>query len=607
MARKSARPVRRLIIFGLLVAALYAGVAAAGQWQPKLGLDLQGGTRITLEASTPNGGKPSAANLEEARGIIDQRVNGSGVAESEVAIQGGRNIVVEIPGKNRSDLVDTVKQTAQLRFRLVALTAPGQPQPSPSASPSGSASGSASPSAGTSSKASPGASPSKSKQSVAPGSPSASPRGRALSSGLVAADTPQGKASKSPSAKASAKPSARPSAGAQPSAPAQPPVTKAGAPVDKPLEWMDNPGATWLQRFNKYTCPAKATAIAPVDDDKTKPLVTCDEDGNKLLLSVPMIEGTQLKSAVASPPNQQNVQWTVNLTFDSIARKVFANVTRQIANQTSPLTGQQKQFAIVLDGKVISAPTVNSSIPNGQAEISGNFNQTSAQSLANSLKYGALPLKFKVPVVSTEGPTLAADQLSAGLWAGALGLLMVMVYCLLYYRGLGIVVVASLIIAGAITYAVVLAMSQAVNFTLTLPGIAGLIVAVGITADSFIVYFERIRDEMRGGKSMRVAVETGWVRARATCLAADAVSLLAAVVLYIFSIGVVKGFAFALGISTVIDLVVFFWFTKPMVSWLATFKFFNQGHRFSGLSPDQVGTRRTAPPTARPVPAGGNA
>jgi preprotein translocase subunit SecD len=601
LARKSARPGRRLIIFALVVAALYGGVAAAGQWQPKLGLDLQGGTRITLEASTPNGGKPSAANLEEARTIIDQRVNGSGVAESEVAIQGGRNIVVEIPGTNRSDLVDTVKQTAQHRFRLVALTAPGQPQPSPSASPSGSAS----PSAGSSSPASPGASPSKSKQSVAPGSPSASPKGRALSSGLVAADAPQGKATRSPSAKPSAKPSASPSA-AQPSAPAKPPVTKAGAPVDKPLQWMDNPGATWLQRFNKYTCPKNAATVAPVNDDKTKPLVTCDEDGNKLLLSVPMIEGTQLKSAVASPPNQQNVQWTVNLTFDSSARKVFADVTRQIANQTSPLTGQQKQFAIVLDGKVISAPTVNSSIPNGQAEISGNFNQTSAQSLANSLKYGALPLKFKVPVVSTEGPTLAADQLSAGLWAGALGLLLVMIYCLLYYRGLGLVVVASLVIAGVITYAVVLAMSQAVNFTLTLPGIAGLIVAVGITADSFIVYFERIRDEMRGGKSMRVAVETGWVRARATCLAADAVSLLAAVVLYIFSIGVVKGFAFALGISTVIDLVVFFLFTKPMVSWLATFKFFNQGHRFSGLSPDHVGTRRTAP-TTRPAPAGGNA
>jgi preprotein translocase subunit SecD len=180
-------------------------------------------------------------------------------------------------------------------------------------------------------------------------------------------------------------------------------------------------------------------------------------------------------------------------------------------------------------------------------------------------------------------------------------------------------VLFSLFIAGVITYAVVLAMSQAVGFTLTLPGIAGLIVAVGITADSFIVYFERIRDEMRSGKSMRVAVEAGWVRARATCLAADAVSLLAAVVLYIFSIGVVKGFAFTLGISTVIDVVVFFWFTKPMVSWLATFRFFYSGHKLSGLSPDQVGSDRPSsrsssgrppgrkPPGTRPTPAGGSA
>ena len=600
MATKTAHPGRRLIIFAVIVAALYGGVALGGTWKPKLGLDLQGGTRITLKASTTNGQDVTPANLEEARGIIDQRVNGSGVAESEVGTQGSDNIVVEIPGPKRGDLVDTVKQTAQLRFRLVAAVAPGQPQPAKSASPS--PSGSASPSGAPSPSAT-----GKAKQSVAPkSSSSASPKGRAVSGGLVAADgKKKAYSSPSPSGKASATPSAAPLApSASPSA-QQPQITKKGAPIDDQLAWQDNPGTTWLQKFSKFTCPKSGQPTKPVNDDKTKPLITCDEDGNKLLLSTPLIEGTQLKSAQATPPNQQNVQWTVNLTFNSEARKIFAKVTQAIANQTSPLTGQQKQFAIVLDGKVISAPTVNSVIPNGQAEISGNFTQKSAQTLANSLKYGALPLKFEVPVVSEEGPTLAADQLSAGLAAGAIGLGLVLIYCLLYYRGLGIVVVFSLGIAAAITYAVVLAMSQAVNFTLTLPGIAGLIVAVGITADSFIVYFERIRDEMRSGKSMRVAVEAGWVRARATCLAADSVSLLAAVVLYIFSIGVVKGFAFALGISTVIDLVVFFLFTKPMVSWLATFRFFYSGNKWSGLSPEQVGAPRRTP--ARAVPAGGNA
>jgi preprotein translocase subunit SecD len=364
---------------------------------------------------------------------------------------------------------------------------------------------------------------------------------------------------------------------------------------------MDNPGTAWVKKFSAFTCP-KTKSAPPVNDDKSQPLITCDEDGNKYLLSASMIEGTQLTKASAGIPQNQ-VQWVVDLTFNSDARKVFADVTRQIANVTSPLTGQQKQFAIVLDGRVISAPTVNGVIPNGQAQISGNFTQQEAQSLANSLKYGALPLRFQVPVVTEEGPTLAADQLSAGLLAGGMGLALVMIYCLFYYRGLGLVVIASLVVAGAVTYAVVLAMSQAVGFTLTLPGIAGLIVAVGITADSFIVYFERIRDEMRDGKSVRVAVEAGWVRARATCLAADAVSLLAAIVLYIFSIGVVKGFAFALGISTVIDLVVFFLFTKPMVSWLVTFRFFSSGHRFSGLSDDHVGRRRPVG-AARPTPAG---
>jgi preprotein translocase subunit SecD len=174
-----------------------------------------------------------------------------------------------------------------------------------------------------------------------------------------------------------------------------------------------------------------------------------------------------------------------------------------------------------------------------------------------------------------------------------------MIYCLLYYRGLGLVVIASLLVAGASTYAMVLLLAKSAGFTLTLPGIAGLIVAVGITADSFIVFFERIRDEMRSGKSMRVAVEAGWMRARSTCVAADAVSILAAVVLYIFAAGVVKGFAFALGLSTLIDLAVFFWFTHPMVSWLARFPFFNKGHKLSGLDAENLGIDR--------LPAGGRA
>lgn len=592
MAKNASRPGRRLIVFAILIAAMYGGIALQGVWAPKLGLDLQGGTRITLEASTATGDEITPEKMEEARGIIDQRVNGQGVAEAEVAVQGNRNIVVEIPGERRTDLVDDVSQTAQLRFRLVALAAPGQTQPKPSEQPSGSPS------------EQPSGSPS-SKPTKKP-SDGASPRNRALSSGLVAADqkagsTKDGKKNAGKGGKGG-NASDQPSPSAEP-APQEglPGTTPEGAPVDQPLKWQDNPGDEWIQKFSAFSCDDK-----PMPDQRDQPLIACDEDGNKYLLSASMIQGTQLTGAEAGIPQQQ-VQWVVNLTFDKTARETFANVTRQIVNASSPLTGQQKQFAIVLDGKVLSAPVVNGVIPNGRAEISGDFNQESAQSLANSLKYGALPLTFTAPAVTEEGPTLAADQLSAGLLAGAIGLGLVLIYCMLYYRGLGIVVVASLGVAAIVTFGVILAMSQAVNFTLTLPGIAGLIVGVGITADSFIVYFERIRDEMREGKSMRVAVEVGWVRARATCLAADAVSLLAAVVLYIFAIGVVKGFAFALGITTLIDLAVFFLFTKPMVTWLAKFTFFNSGHKWSGLSPETIGIDYIAGAKPRTSAAGGNA
>jgi preprotein translocase subunit SecD len=593
VATKTPRPGRALIIFAVVIAAVYGLVALGGVWKPKLGLDLQGGTMITLTAHNTNGQQVTSQKMQEAVSIISQRVNGSGVTEATVGTQGGNNIVVQIPGQNRKNLVDTVKQTAQLRFRLVSRVDYGRPLPKtpPAANPSGTPSPASSPSAEPTTQ--------PTKQPSEKPSGAASPRGRALSQGLIRADKPEagkplaGKHKPSPSPSPSTAPT--PPTAAPTAAP--PTTTTQGAPVDQPLQWMDNPGSKWLQKFAAFTCPKKGQSLAPGADQSDQPLITCDKQGRKYLLSAAMIEGTQLSDASAGIPQNQ-VNWVVDLSFKSSARDTFAKVTQQLA-------GTGKQFAIVLDGKVISAPTVISPILNGNAQITGNFSQTEAQSLANSLKYGALPLKFTVPVVTEEGPTLASDQLSAGMLAGVVGLLLVMVYCMFYYRGLGLVVLWSLIVAGVITYAAVLILSVAVGFTLTLPGIAGLIVAVGITADSFIVYFERLRDEMREGKSMRVAVEAGWVRARATCLAADGVSLLAAVVLYIFAIGVVKGFAFTLGISTVIDLLVFFFFTKPLVTKLGQVRFFYSGHKLSGLSPEHIGIERIGARSART--AGGNA
>ncbi|MFT4009148.1 MAG: protein translocase subunit SecD [Nocardioidaceae bacterium] len=623
MAARSVHYGRRLVVFGVIIAVLYALVALTAEWKPKLGLDLQGGTRISLQAKTENGENPPSDQMQEARGIIDQRVNGTGVSEAEVSVQGGRNIVVEIPGQNRTDIVDTIARSAQLYFRLVA-DVPTQYMTAPSTGDSGTKEkgtgkknsdkknsdkkNSDKKSSGKKNKAKTDGTKksSASKKNSAGKKNSAAKKnagkknaaGRAVSGGLLRADetpaaSPSASASKSPSTSPSKAASQTPSASASPTTQptTEPTTTAEGAEASDYMAWQSNPGTAWLQKYQAYECPATGETDPDLVDNPEKPLITCDEDGNKFLLSVAVIDGKDLKSASYGTP-QNATGWVVDLSFNSKASKTFADVTRDI-NQAYNANGSQKAFAIVLDGQVLQTPTVsNGAITGGSAQISGNFTEDSARSLATSLNYGSLPLQFEVGETSNEGPTLASDQLTAGLWAGGIGLLVVMLYCLLYYRGLGLVVVASLIVAAVMTYAIVLLLSEAADFTLTLPGIAGLIVAVGITADSFIVYFERIRDEMREGKSMRVAVETGWVRARNTCLAADAVSLLAAVVLYIFAIGVVKGFAFALGVSTLIDLAVFFMFTKPMVSWLAQFKFFNSGHRLSGLSPETIGIER---------------
>jgi preprotein translocase subunit SecD len=578
-------------VFFAVLALTYGLVALAGSWKPTLGLDLQGGTRITLIAK----GQPTPASLTEAANIIDQRVNGSGVSEAEVTTQGNQFVVVEIPGKSRRDLVDTVKRQAQLRFRLVACT-------SQSTSCGGQPTGAATPGAGvtapgSSPSASPGSLPSapptgqpqskpQSKPQGKHASPSPAPKNRAplfgAKPGKKASSTPSASPSPSPSTASSASPSASPTS------------PSGGSLVDQPLKWMANPDPASVKAFNAFQCPTNGTAPV-VDDNPAKPLITCGtgrERGVKYLLSSAMIEGTDLKSASAQVPQQQ-VSWVVSLAFNGQGTEQFTQISRALYQTNN-------QFAVVLDGLVLSAPTMNGLITNGQAQIEGNFTEASASSLATSLKFGALPIAFeKDPPVETIGPSLAGDQLSAGITAGIIGLLLVMLYCLLYYRGLGLVVIASLLVAGATTYSMVLLLSKGAGFTLSLPGIAGLIVAVGITADSFIVYFERIRDEMREGRSMRVAVETGWKRARNTCLAADSVSLLAAIVLYIFAAGVVKGFAFALGLSTVIDLAIFFWFTHPMVSFLARYRFFNQGHKLSGLDREALGVDT--------IPVGGRA
>ena len=574
MATKATtRPGRTLAVLGGVIAILLGLVVLGGDWAPRLGLDLQGGTRITLQARTADGEDPTTDELAEAQEIISSRVNGSGVSAAEVSTRGGDQIIVEIPGEQRSDIVKQIGRTAQLRFRLVwSGPAPGQQTQQPPQQP---------PSQGGGGNNNQGDNQGDG-QGANPGNGQGSGQGnnRGVSGWMLPADDtgPEGGPGDQPTEEPT--PTDQPASDTPVSEMSVEEMLQTTLNRAPPTEYAGD-YTRLTAEFTAFTCPEGDDAAAQVDDQPGEALITCDRDGLKYLLSPAVIEGTSLTDASAGLP-QATPQWVVNLELDGEGSDVFSTVTRGLVNT-------QQLFAIVLDGQVLSAPRVTSPITNGQAQISGGFTQETATDLANSLQYGALPLTFDESGVTLAGPTLAKSQLAAGVLAGLIGLALVVVYCMFYYRGLGLVVIASLAVAGFITYELVLLLGASVGFTLTLPGIAGLIVAVGITADSFIVFFERLRDEVREGKSLRLAVEAGWRRARLTILAADAVSLLAAVVLYIFAIDEIRGFAFALGLTTAIDVLVVFFFTKPLVSVLARTKFFGQGHPMSGLDARHLG------------------
>jgi len=548
VASQGGHPGRTLIALAVIIAGLAGLIAVGGNWTPKLGLDLRGGTTITLTAvNTSGSGAVDPNSLQLAKTIIQSRVDSLGVGESEVTTAGDRQIIVSVPNVQQDELVRLVGQTAVLRFRAVHAAESVTPPPAPE--PTASASGS--------------------------GNPSAEPSG--------AASTPSESASGEPSASPTG--NNRPLAGLPTAPPAprspRPTVEGQGTPPDRAIGWQPSPEDQ--ADFAAFTCADKDKQ----PDIADQPLFSCDETGTvKYLLGPTLVEGDQLSSAVAGVP-QNDVRWVVNLDFNSEGAIAFENATRELATRQDP----QNRFAIVLDGETISAPSVSAAIPGGRAEISGDFNQESATQLANVLKYGALPLAFEVSEVANVSATLGGEQLRAGIIAGIIGLALVVIYCFLYYRGLGIVVVASLGVAGILTYQAMVLLGGSVGFALNLAGTAGAIVAIGITADSFVIFFERIRDEVREGRSLRTAVETGWRRARQTILIADAVSMLSALILFILAIGSVKGFAFTLGLTTLIDVVVVFMFTKPLMTLLARTKFFGGGHPLSGLDPAHLGVK----------------
>jgi preprotein translocase subunit SecD len=410
------------------------------------------------------------------------------------------------------------------------------------------------------------------------------------SHGLTAAHA---KASATPSASASGSASASASPAATPSPASTSGLsTVAGASGDASLV-----SPVVKAQFNKLNCADKnwKKQVGYTAQQYNTPGIQTVSCGTlagvryKFVLDKAAVLGKDVKSASATQATS-NVYWQTNLNFDSAGGAAFGKTTEQMFNKYG-VNSVQDELAVVLDGNVISFPVIQGAIPGGSAQITGQFSQAQATNLANVLNYGALPLTFTKQSVQSISPSLGSAQLRAGLIAGAIGLFLVVLYCLLYYRGLAVVAVSSLIIAGILVFEAVILLGKYQGFALQLSGVAGLIVAIGITADSFVVFFERLRDEVRDGRTLRTAVERGWKRARRTVLVSDTVSFLAAALLWYFSLGEVKGFAFTLGLTTIIDVVVVFLFTKPMITLLARTKFFGQGHRFSGLDPVRLGAR----------------
>lgn len=566
------RPGRALALILIAMVALAGGMFLSGHTTPRLGIDLAGGTSITLEAQSQPG-KPNAinkTNMDTAVGIIERRVNGLGVSEAEVQTQGSKNIIVNIPkGTNSKQAQEQVGTTAQLYFRpvlTVQASGPEQPTPSGSVTPSDSATPKPGESAEGEDKAKDEPEGEEATGSEATPSASATTQGRAVT-GALTKDDPTPGASDKP--KPSDSPEASPSA--------------------------DPATAKLQEEFAKLDCTdPKQRSEAGKDAKPTDSIVACGSNVpgsyEKYVLGPAEVSGSDVDDAKGAI-EQRTGEWIVSMEFTSGGAKKFQKITGRLSQQQPPMN----QFAIVLDGEVVSAPSVRTALSKN-AQISGSFDQQSAEDLGNILSYGALPLTFEEVSVTTVTAALGSDQLRGGLIAGAVGLALVIIYLVAYYRGLAFIALLSLLVSGVLTYTIMSLLGPAIGFALNLPAVCGAIVAIGITADSFIVYFERVRDEIREGRTLRPAIERAWPRARRTILVSDFVSFLAAAVLFVVTVGKVQGFAFTLGLTTLLDVVVVFLFTKPLMTLMGRTKFFSKGGPWSGLDPKRLGAQ---PPLRR--------
>ena len=550
---------------------------------PDLALDLKGGTQLILTPTPTSEGQRAITeeDITQAIAIIRNRIDASGVSESEISSMGSSNIMVSIPGTPSQEQLDLIRSSSQMNFRPVLRVGPAQGilqnQQHPQVD---------NPQSGAQSGAQSG------EQS---GAQSGAQSGE--QSGAGAADTAQ----------SGVQSTALDEATARGAADADGDGVLSDTPATTPENASDLAWVTEQVMYDFLTLDCSASAdVKRVEGAADKPYAACDESGQvKYILGPVAVPGSDLEAASAAiatnGTGQSTGQWIVSLRFNHEGAEKFKETSTILYGyhdsdpQGSSYRGSpdRNSFAVVLDGTVITAPSMQAIITNGEAQISGNFTAQSARALANQLQFGSLPLNFEVESEQQISATIGTDHLTVGLWAALIGFLLVILYLIWQYRGLAIISAGSLVVASIITYLVITLLSWAMGYRLSLAGVAGLIMAIGVTTDSFIVYFERVRDEVRDGRPLRAAVEEGWDRAKRTILVSDAVNLVAAVVLYLLAVGGVQGFAFTLGITTIIDIAVIFLFTHPMMELLIRTRFFGEGHKLSGLDPEHLGAKNS--------------
>lgn len=558
---------KRLVVLAILIAILLVSLGAASiasgksRWTPDFALDLEGGTQIILKPVTTDGSKVSDSDIEQAIEIIRQRVDASGVSEAEISAQGTSNILVSLPGSPSQETLDLVRTSAVLRMRPVLQV--DSPLP-------------LTPDTVTSGDAEANDAEGVTNQSLEITDQDGNVVNLGDNSSVEGA---QSTATYSPEELDKA---------AREKADVDGDGTLSDKPATEPSDPSDTAWITEQALYESYTldCTQPDARIAASQDDPAKPLVACSStNGGKYILGPAEIEGVNITQAVSGYDSQKG-QNVVNIQFDSTGTKAFTEVTTRLVNLESP----RNQFAVVLDGSVISAAVPQTIISGGSAEISGSFTPVEATTLANQLSFGSLPLHFDVESEEQISATLGSESLRAGLIAGLIGIILIVLYLLWQYHGLGGIAIGSITLAVGLSYLIVCLLSYLIGMRLSLAGVVALIISIGITADSFIVFFERIRDEQRDGRSNVSAVSHGWQRAKRTVIVADSVNLLAAVVLYFLAVGSVRGFAFTLGLTTILDLIIIFMFTYPAMTLLVRkTAFFGQGKRFSGMDSVALG------------------